>query len=233
MLMITGLPSPAAGAELIKDCVDCPAMITIAARAPYDASWSKLAVSAAPVTFAQWDACVSDGGCGGYHPDRQGWSGDTPVVNVSYHDAENYTRWLKAKTRARYRLVREAEWPWLATLDGARAYPWGDAIGRGNTNCLDCGSIWDGVRASPVRSFRPDPNGLYDLVGNVAHWTQPTRPASGPARPACARSGGRYASIFGAAWADPAKFLTATSSTCFPKVLRDDTIGFRVVREFG
>ena len=25
------------------------------------------------VTFAQWDACVADGGCGGYRPDDEGW----------------------------------------------------------------------------------------------------------------------------------------------------------------
>ena len=37
------------------------------------------------VTFAQWDACVADGGCGGYRPDDGGWGRDNrPVINVSW-----------------------------------------------------------------------------------------------------------------------------------------------------
>ena len=27
------------------------------------------------VTFAQWESCVADGGCGGYTPDDYGWGG--------------------------------------------------------------------------------------------------------------------------------------------------------------
>jgi formylglycine-generating enzyme required for sulfatase activity len=194
-----------------------------------------IAVSVTPITFAEWNACVRRGGCAGYHPDEQGWPDATPVVNVSYFEAQNYVRWLRLTTRARYRLVRENEWAWLATIGHTRAYPWGEAIGRGNTNCLDCGSPWDGISANPVRSFPADPHGLHDLVGNVAHWTEPSsvsQRARGRER-ACAREGRRYAAIFGAAWADPARYLVATTSTCFPKVLRDDTIGFRVVRELG
>ena len=31
------------------------------------------------VTFAQWDACVADGGCGGYRPDDEGWGRGQPA----------------------------------------------------------------------------------------------------------------------------------------------------------
>lgn len=192
-----------------------------------DKAHPSLAVSVTPVTFADWNACVDGGGCGGYRPDRQGWPIHAPVVNVSYDDARRYVRWLRGRTHARYRLIREDEWAPLATVGGTRAYPWGDAVGRGNTNCLTCGSAWDGRSASPVRTFAADRHGLYDLVGNVAHWTEPS-PA---AMSRCAKHGTHHAAIYGAAWADPAQFLKASESTCLPKILRDDTIGFRVVRE--
>ena len=31
------------------------------------------AVARYSVTFDEWDACVADGGCGGYRPDDAGW----------------------------------------------------------------------------------------------------------------------------------------------------------------
>ena len=44
------------------------------------------ALSKYEVTFAHWDACVADGGCGGYKPDD--WDRDNrPVISVSWEDA--------------------------------------------------------------------------------------------------------------------------------------------------
>jgi formylglycine-generating enzyme required for sulfatase activity len=195
---------------------------------------SLIAVSVTPVTFAQWDRCVADGGCNGYTPDRQGLPRDAPVVNVSYNDAQSYVNWLTKKTGQRYRLLREREWAQVA-LGGAKTkYPWGDAVGRANTNCLNCGSRWDAKSPNPVRSFKPNAVGLYDIVGNVAHWTEPDAHSRANAthlnKTVCAQKA-EYAAIFGASWAESSKYLDVNEWACFPKVLRDDTIGFRVVRE--
>ena len=47
------------------------------------------AVSVYEVTYAQWDACVLGGGCGGYRPDDEGWGrGTRPVINVLWNDAQ-------------------------------------------------------------------------------------------------------------------------------------------------
>ncbi|MNT79191.1 Hercynine oxygenase [compost metagenome] len=62
------------------------------------------------LTFAQFDACVQDGGCDGYRPSDEGWGrGTRPAVNVSWNDAQSYLRWLSKKSGARYRLPTEAE----------------------------------------------------------------------------------------------------------------------------
>jgi formylglycine-generating enzyme required for sulfatase activity len=60
--------------------------------------------------FQEWDACVADGGCGGYWPADQGWGrGRCPVINVSWKDAKAYVALLSRKTGQTYRLLSEAE----------------------------------------------------------------------------------------------------------------------------
>ena len=75
----------------------------------------RFAVGKHEVTFAEWEACVAGGGCGGYRPDDKGWGrGDRPVINVSWEDARGYVRWLSRKTGKTYRLLSEAEWEYVA-----------------------------------------------------------------------------------------------------------------------
>ena len=132
----------------------------------------QLAVGAYPVTFDEWDACVSDGGCGGHEPDDNGWGGNRPVINVSWDDAQAYVRWLSGKTGMEYRLLSEAEWEYVARAGTTSRYWWGDDIGRHRANCNGCGSRWDDKRTSPVGSFPANAFGLYDVHGNVWEWVE-------------------------------------------------------------
>ncbi|MGA8112713.1 MAG: formylglycine-generating enzyme family protein, partial [Actinocatenispora sp.] len=162
--------------------------------APVEVPWW-LAISG-----AHWRAPE---GPGSAITDRQ----NHPVVHVTHNDALAYTGW------AGVRLPTEAEWEYAARggLDQAR-FPWGDELTpRGQHRC----NVWQGrfpthnseedgfLGTAPVKTFRPNAYGLYNVAGNVWEWcadwfgadhlsrplTDPTGPATGGAR---VMKGGSY-----------------------------------------
>ncbi len=104
-------------------------------------------------------------------PNDRGWGrGRRPVINISWQDAVEYTKWLSEQTGKRYRLPTEAEWEYAARGGKETTYWWGKDLLKGTANCNGCGSQWDGEQTAPVGSFKPNPFGLYDTAGNVWEW---------------------------------------------------------------
>jgi formylglycine-generating enzyme required for sulfatase activity len=136
----------------------------VAFKAPF-------AVAMHDITFDQYDACVAAGGCEDGAGDLGMGRGRRPVINVTWHNAQEYAKWLSAMTGHTYRLLTEAEWEYAARAGTTAIYYWGDDIGTGNANCDDCGSQWDNQTA-PVGSFKPNAFGLYDMTGNVWQWVE-------------------------------------------------------------
>jgi formylglycine-generating enzyme required for sulfatase activity len=129
------------------------------------------AVSKFDVTFTDWDACVSLGGC--IRVSDNGWGhGTQPVINVSWDEAQQYVGWLSKMTRKPYRLLTEAEWEYAARAGTTNGYYWGVNVGWTNANCDACGSQWDNNQTSPVGSFKPNAFGLFDMAGNASQWVQ-------------------------------------------------------------
>jgi formylglycine-generating enzyme required for sulfatase activity len=132
---------------------------------------SRFAVSQSEITFADWDACESVGGCP--HVPDNGWGrGSQPVINVTWQDAKRYAAWFSKMTGRKYRLPSEAEWEYVARAGTQTVYYWGDDLGVNHTNCNGCGSKWDGKQPSPAKSFPPNKFGLYDTLGNVWEWVE-------------------------------------------------------------
>jgi formylglycine-generating enzyme required for sulfatase activity len=95
-----------------------------------------------------------------------------PAVMVTWFDATQYAQWLSQKTGHKYRLPTEAEYEYAERAGTTSPYYWGAAIGKGNANCIGCGSAVDGTGSTPVGSFTPNAFGLYDMAGDVFEWVQ-------------------------------------------------------------
>src|SRR6476659_6572344 len=102
-----------------------------------------------------------------------------PVVCVTWHDAQDYVRWLSEHTGHQYRLLTEAEWEYAARAGTTTAYPWGaqpshEYANYGADSCCSGRALgrdkW--TYTSPVGSFPPNAFGLYDMHGNVLQWVQ-------------------------------------------------------------
>lgn len=180
-----GLPGGLKAGDKLRDCPDCPQLVVIASgRFDMGSSQGRkdeqpvhsvtiahgFALGVFEVTLGEWDVCLREGDCR-YSPERKPGDERIPVHNVSWDDAQQYTRWLSNKTHADYRLPTEAEWEYAARAGSKTNYWWGDKPGHNEANCKDCGSQWDDREPAPVGSFRANPFGLYDVHGNVWEWT--------------------------------------------------------------
>ncbi|WP_191839105.1 formylglycine-generating enzyme family protein [Catellatospora chokoriensis] len=163
----------------------------------------QLARQAQRVQAAPWWAVVP--GTDWRHPHGPGSDAGAlqnhPVVHVSWHDAQAYCDWSGT------RLPTEAEWEYAARggLEQAR-YPWGDELTPGGRHLCN---IWQGdfptrntaadghLGTAPVKAYRPNGYGLYNVAGNVWEWCadwfsvdfhvtgprlDPTGPAEGTSR---------------------------------------------------
>lgn len=95
---------------------------------------------------------------------------DSPVVCVNQDDANAYIDWLSQQTGQHYALPNDVEWEVAARGGTESDYWWGNDIGVGNANTGWSGTVWSNDRTSPVKSFPPNPFGVYDTAGNVWEW---------------------------------------------------------------
>ena len=199
--------------------------------------------------FAQATGYYSDGGC--YVLDGTRWkldasrtwrdpgfahTDDDPVVCVSWNDAQAYVQWLNRETGQRYRLLTGAEWEYATRAGTATAFWWGNDIGQNHANCNGCGSDRDDMGTSPDGSFKPNPFGLYDMVGNAWQWlddcwTDGNANAQSGASAAPTSAGNcSLRALRGGSWSYGPQFLSPSFRGKMPAERRESDVGFRVVR---
>jgi formylglycine-generating enzyme required for sulfatase activity len=192
---------------------------------------TRFALSRFEVTFEEYDLFAQE--TGRTLPNDEGWGrGTQPVVNVSWHDAQAYTRWLAAKTGEPYRLPTEAEWEYVARAGTETIYWWGDEATAGMAVCDGCGTEWDALKPAPVGSVPANPWGVHDLNGNVDEWVQDCYAQSYDSVPtdgqALEINGCQHRVMRGGSWFDIPRVIRSASRYRHPPDTRRNSWGFRV-----
>jgi formylglycine-generating enzyme required for sulfatase activity len=206
-------------------------------RPLHEVNIAGIAVGRYEVTFEEYDRFCE--ATERKKPGDAGWRrGKRPVTHVSWVDALVYTKWLSEQTGYIYRLPTEAEWEYFARSGTDTNYCWGNEIGKANASCDGCGARWglDAEKSTaPVGSFKPNPFGIYDTVGNVWEWTcsvyTDTYDGKETKRLDKIITGGEVVVLRGGAWdEEPEKCRVSHRKVGYPGE-RSKYIGFRVVRE--
>jgi formylglycine-generating enzyme required for sulfatase activity len=122
-----------------------------------------------------------------------------PAISMTQHAANKYAEWLSAKTGEFYRLPTEAEWEYACragTTEDPKPlgdYAWYAANSQG--------------KYQKVATRKPNPWGLFDMLGNVMEWTLDGYApyTSGAAvNPEVKASGPYPHAVRGGSWYDPA-----------------------------
>ena len=245
--------------DVFQECANCPEM-TVAPSGQFkigspdneagraanegpqrDIVFQKnFAVGKFAVTFDEWDACVSGGGCNAYRPADEGQQrGRYPVLNVSWQDAQSYVAWLSKTTGKAYRLLSESEREYVTRAGTTTPFWFGPTVSTAQANYDGRNTYGAGVkgefrqRTLPVDTLAANPWGLHHVHGNVDEWVADcwfgnfdTAPADGSAR--TGECGRRV--LRGGSWYEAPAMLRAASRTGFYPGFRSNKIGFRVAR---
>jgi formylglycine-generating enzyme required for sulfatase activity len=243
---------PVGVGQSFRDCPECPEMVVIPAgqftmgspesepgrfssEGPQREVFvrSSLAVGKFEVTFGEWDACVSAGGCS-HRPNDFGWGrGRQPVVDVSWEDAQQYVRWLSSRTGRTYRLLTEAEWEYAARGGTTTPYSFGWSISPSQANYSDSRLS----RTTAVGSYAANRFGLHDMHGNVWEWVEDCwgSYSGAPTDASIPVTGGGCSSrvLRGGSCNGSAQGLRSANRGLVSPGIRLDHFGFRVARTPG
>lgn len=193
------------------------------------------------IPFALWDLCVEVRTCP-RKPADEGWGRDQkPAINISYYDiTQKFIPWLTEMTGKNYRLPSEAEWEYAARAGSKTLYSWGGTIDCSHAQYdggfgSECSANAKGNKreTAPVMSFSPNAFGLYDMSGNVWEWVADcyrsdyeNAPVDGSAvdDTQC-----KVGVLRGGAWNSDANALTASNRFYFPRNMRKNNYGARLV----
>jgi formylglycine-generating enzyme required for sulfatase activity len=241
--------APQSPALPIRDCPTCPELALIPAGTltmgatdefVFETPVHEVTIPKAffmgrrEVTFDEWDACVSDGGCE-YRPgDRGQGRGLRPVSDLAWTDTKPFVAWLSRKTGKTYRLPTEAEWEYAARAGTKTSFYWGNAIEKDRANCAGC-NTQPRNQTVAAGTFPPNAFGLFDMAGNAAEWVEDcwedsykAAPTDGSAliRPDC-----RERVLRGGSFNNDQRFVRSAARFKYDFDVRYYTNGFRVVRE--
>ena len=185
---------------------------------------------------------------------------DYPVVGVTWEQAQAFCAWRteyllrgmgpQARYLQRYRLPTEIEWEYAARGKEGNPFPWEGDETKNDRGCFfanfkpDRGNYTEDGNLITSRTgiYGANSNGLFDMAGNVAEWTNTGDTEAGGAARADRNPELRYKaakedpyvlkrkSVRGGSWKDPISYIRSAWRTWEYQNQPRSYIGFRCVR---
>lgn len=171
-----------------------------------------------------------------------------PMCFVSYSDCLEFCKKLTERDLATgilkegyaYTLPTEAEWEYAARAGTTTVFSYGDVLTSDDANFygeLPYGTEEKGIyreKTTEVKTFKPNPWGLYDVHGNVYEWCVDwyTDLPVGGVDPA-EMVDGDSRNIRGGPWNRKATSLRSAYRYSYDPTQRTNNIGFRVILKEG
>ena len=241
-----------------KDCDVCPEMVVIPPGSFQMGSSSSWFSSEKPPENEQpaRNVSIKNFAMGRFEVTQKQWrelmgtspskfkGNDLPVEQISWRDAQMFLEKLSSKTGHGYRLPSEAEWEYSALAGQQTEYPpvtasagkLSESMGNVPLTLLAWYSDNSSGQTQPVGTRAANKFGLFDMYGNVEEWTEDCYDSSFKSAPSdgSARNYGicQFKVVRGGSWAKPSKFLRSKHREQVSQEAEDDTLGFRVARDF-
>jgi formylglycine-generating enzyme required for sulfatase activity len=181
-----------------------------------------------------------------------------PGACLSWDDAQAYIAWLSKKTGKHYRLLSESEWEYAARAGGTGHFTWGDnpddACITANVADISTKDLKPPIAPrpfppancndgypfiAPAGALKPNPFGLYDMIGSVWEWVEDCYvmpyPADTPTdgRPYLGPDGCDRRVSKGGSWGTAIERQIPTFRGRDPASLVSQVFGFRVARDLN
>jgi len=200
----------------------------------HQVSLSAFSIGKYEVTFAEYDNFAN--ATGRSKPSDSGWGrGNRPVINVSWHDAVAYAKWLSKQTSKKYRLPTEAEWEYAARAGTTTEYSFSNDGSLGDYAWYVPNSS---LKTHPVGEKEPNAWKLHDVHGNVWELVHDVYDSSyynrSPRSNPRGSSGGRHGSsrvMRGGSWRGSAGHLRTAARYQYSPESRNYSVGFRLVSQ--
>ena len=233
---------------IFKDCDVCPEMVVIPPGSFQMGSSSSWFSSEKPPENEQpaRNVSIKNFAMGRFEVTQKQWrelmgtspskfkGDDLPVEQISREDAQKFIEKLSVKTGHAYRLPSEAEWEFAALAGLQTEYPLTDA----SKKLSDVAWYWENAEGEThvVGTRSANKFGLFDMFGNVDEWTADcynSNYKNAPTNGSTWTEGScQFGVVRGGSWAKPLKFLRSKHRDQVSQEAKDDTLGFRVARDF-
>ncbi|MCD4678710.1 MAG: SUMF1/EgtB/PvdO family nonheme iron enzyme [Desulfobacula sp.] len=183
------------------------------------------------VDFGDNDCPVRQAGSYSLSKNKFGSDGRQPMLEISWHGAKAFVKWLNTKGHGSFSLPSEAQWEYAARSGGKNEkYSGGSDVDRFAWYYFNSGK-----KTHNVGTKSPNGLGIYDMSGNVWEWCEDVYDKNAYSRHSrnnpLVTSGGSDRVVRGGSWYDGSGDVRCADRFRYRPSDADYDLGFRLIRE--